>query len=293
MLSEKQVIELNKVISDSCVLVIQSCDAYEDVWEMFFSALSEHWPGCSLRIILNTETKTTSFGDLNIDDLNFNGDLSNPQWGEKLLNVLNHVEHEFVITLFDDFILEDRVNVEKILRCLDLMKRNENIGVFYFNNIPTTQIESFDEFYKLGRTTDYKVNSCPALWRKKILQEMTGTIDNPWAWEFFGSARAYGDKYEFYCATPDKEDVFVYQYQLGGAIRRGKWVEKVIIPAIKKYNLSLDSSVRGFASESLSEGKYSLGWKVKFIRLGFEMVGFKAMLPLLRAVLQKIKRTFQ
>lgn len=292
MLSTDENFELNRKISDSCVLVVQSCDAYEDVWSMFFSALSEHWPGCNLNIILNTETKTTTFGDLKINKINYNCNLTKPFWGERLLNVLKNIERDFIIVLFDDFILEEDVNLKKINYCIDMMNSNSDIGVFYFNNNPEAKIKSLNGFSKLGKFADYKVNSSPAIWRKTVLQEMTSVIDNPWAWEFFGSARAYGDKYEFHCSVPDEEDTFVYQYQLGGAIRRGKWVEAVILPAIKKYNLPLNPSIRGFSSESLSEGKYSFSWKVNFIRLGFKMVGFRAIIPLLKAILHKARRIF-
>ncbi|WBA13978.1 hypothetical protein [Salinivibrio proteolyticus] len=289
MLSQEQCLSINKTISESCVLVVQSCDAYEDVWDMFFSALSENWPGCTLDIILNTETKVKTFGSLKLNTENVNRTLSQPHWGQRLLNVLNHVEKDYIITLFDDFILEDKVNILKIKQCIELMEENRRLGVFYFNNIPNTHIASYDGFFRIGKTTDYKVNSSPALWRKTVLQEMTGEIDNAWAWEFFGSARAYGDKYEFHCAIPSQEDVFVYQYDLGGAIRRGKWVEKVVSPAVKKYDLSLDPELRGYANAFSREDKYSFKWKVNFVLLGLRMVGVKAFVPLIRAVYTKIR----
>ncbi|MGL5485105.1 MAG: hypothetical protein ACRDC6_02305 [Shewanella sp.] len=293
MPSENENIALNEFISNSCVLVIQSCDAYEDVWQAFFSALREYWPNCKLEIILNTETKTVMFDSLNTNKVNRNSNLKNPYWGERLLNVLKFVDKEFVITLFDDFIIEDKVNVERIAYCINNMIENESIGVFYFNNVAITKNKHYDGFCKLNSITDYKVNSCPAIWRKKVLQEMTGVTDNPWAWEFFGSARAYGEKYEFHCVTQDSENVFVYQYQLGGAIRRGKWVRDVIMPAIEKYDLLLEPSIRGFSSASLTDDKYSISWKVNFIKLGFKMVGVKAVIPLLFAVSHKIKRVLQ
>jgi hypothetical protein len=174
-----------------------------------------------------------------------------------------------------------------------MMESNRDIGVFYFLHCHGESDRAFGNYRKLGKTVDYKVNSCPALWRKSALEEVTGKIDSPWAWEFFGSVRAYSDKYEYYCVELDSEDTFVYQYQLGGAIRRGKWLRKVIEPAIEKYNLSLDPAIRGYASESLSEGKYSLKWKIDFVTLGFKMVGLKALIPLFRGVVSKLKRTLQ
>ncbi|MBM7037715.1 hypothetical protein [Vibrio ulleungensis] len=280
-------------LANSCVLLVQSCDAYEDVWEMFFSALADHWKHCDLEIILNTETKTTVFSGLNINTRNYCGDYQAASWGDRLLHVLSQVDKEYVVTLFDDFILEGEVNETKLNHCLTLLEANQNIAAFYFNNIPGESSQGYEGFRKLGKTTDYKVNSCPAIWRKSALEEVTGKIDSPWAWEFFGSVRAYGDKYEYYCAEQDCENTFIYQYQLGGAIRRGKWVEKVCDPAIQKYNLQLDPLIRGYASESLSEGKYSLKWKIDFMLLGLRMVGPRALIPLLRGVMSKVKRVLR
>lgn len=278
-------------ISERCAIVVQSCDAYEDVWDMFFSALREYWPDCDVEIILNTETKTKTFDGLCLNKSNPNVPNNIQLWGARLLNVLNSTDKEFVITLFDDFILEDIVNVTKLIKCLEWMKADPNIAAFYFCHNPEESTPSFDGFLKLGQKVDYRVNSAPALWRKDKLIEVTGEIDTPWAWEFFGSARTYDKPYEFHCAAPDKEDTFIYQYRLGGAIRRGKWVERVVVPAIEKYNISLDTNLRGFASESLSEGKYSLRWKIDFFILGFRMVGLRAMLLLLRVIKKKLLRS--
>lgn len=280
-------------IADSCVLLVQSCDAYEDVWEMFFSALLEYWKDCKVDIILNTETKTVVFNGLNINKNNYCKYKQYSSWGERLLDVLGRIEKKYVITLFDDFILEGKVNENKIVECLRYMEENKTIGAFYFNNIPGNTKESYEDFIQLDKTADYKVNSCPAIWRKSVLQSVTGSMDSPWAWEFFGSVRAYGNEYEYYCAKLGAEDTFIYQYQLGGAIRRGKWVKAVVSPAIKKYNLSLDPTIRGYASNSLSEGKYSFKWKVDFVLLGVRMVGVKAFIPLFRAILLKIERLWK
>ena len=37
------------------VIIINTCDAYNDVWELFFKAFDEYWPRCEYPIILNTE----------------------------------------------------------------------------------------------------------------------------------------------------------------------------------------------------------------------------------------------
>lgn len=273
-----------------CTIIINSCDSYEDVWLPFFSALKDMWPNCPYRIILNTEHKSFSFDGLQISTLNLKTEEGNKPWGWRLRKTLSLVDTQFTIALFDDFILEAPVNIEKINQCIQCMKEAPEITVFYFNNIPGTNTSDprFTDFELVGQRNDYRLNSAPAIWRTQRLIALTGELDSPWAWEFFGSARTYRDNNQFYCARIGTEDTFVYNYSLGGAIRRGKWVLSVITPAVEKYNISVDFAQRGIASESISDGKYSLRWKIDFFLLGFKMIGFPAFIFLYRVLVKKI-----
>jgi hypothetical protein len=274
----------------NCTILVNSCDNYEDVWLPFFHAFNDMWPNCSCKIVLNTEHKTFKFGGLDIVTLNLARIDGEKPWGWRLRKALSLVDTEFVVSLFDDFILEAPVNLEKLGRCIQDMQENPDITTFYFNNIQGPNIRDglHDGFELTGKKNDYRLNSAPAVWRTKELFRLTGESDSPWAWEFFGSARTYTSNNRFYCAHIDMEDTFIYNYAMGGAIRRGKWVLNVIAPAIKKYNLPLDIEKRGIASESLSDGKYSLKWKIDFFLLGFKMIGFKAFIFLYRVLIKKL-----
>ena len=278
-------------INESCAIIINSCDAYEDVWKLFFSALKENWKECDLEIFLNTESKLFKFDGLKLNQVNTYHTLGlKKAWGGRLLDTLKSIDKEFVIALFDDFVLEDTVNVDKIKQCILWMKNKKEIAVFYFNNIPGKNIDDglFSDFELLGKRNDYRLNSAPAIWRRERLIAFTGEIDNPWAWEFFGSARTYGKADHFYCAKITKENTFVYNYSLGGAIRRGKWVASVVRPLLKKYNLNIDLNQRGITPESLNEGKYSLKWKVDFFILGFKMIGPQVFIFIYRIFKKKL-----
>lgn len=285
--------KLDKIqnIDEDCAIIVNSCDSYQDVWELFFCALKENWKDCNLDIFLNTETKLFKFDDLRLNEANAyaQSGLKKP-WGGRLLETLRGINKKFVISLFDDFVLEGEVDVEKIKQCISWMKEHDDIAVFYFSNIPGKNSDDtrFPEFELMGARSDYRLNSAPAIWRREKLIAFTGEIDNPWAWEFFGSARTYNGLDRFYCAKLGHEDVFIYNYNLGGAIRRGKWVSSVVTPLIKKYKLQIDLSKRGVASESLDQGKYSLKWKIDFFVLGFRMVGLSVFIFIFRVLKKKL-----
>lgn len=274
-----------------CAIVVNSCDSYEDVWALFFAALKDNWRDCDLDIYLNTETKVFHYDGLKLNRINLYAQKNkNKAWGGRLIDTLSGIDKEFVITLFDDFVLEEKVNVGKICMNIQQMLQDPKLSVFYYNNITGRNIDDhrYAEFELVGPKNDYRLNSFPALWRREKLISFTGEIDSPWAWEAFGTYRTFNSSDLFYCAKKNFENTFVYRYELGGAIRRGKWVPSVVNPLLDKYNLKIDLNKRGLASESLSEGKYSLKWKIQFFLLGLRMVGFKALIFIFRAIRNKL-----
>jgi len=271
-----------------CTIVINTCDAYNDVWKLFFNAFDEHWSNCAYDIVLNTEklkcelsyVKTHNFHDLaGIDN-----------WGKRFRKTLQDIDSEYVIMLYDDFILEGKVNQEKIKQCSTWLDKNPNVCVFYFIPSENENIDDnkFDGFERLPLKADYKLNSAPAIWRRNKLIEYIDEKDSPWAWEYFGSYRAYNKDSLFYSVKKENEDIYPYNYSMGGAIYRGKWVSKVVIPLIEKYKLNIDLSKRGL-TEKLGEGnKRSLKWKIDFLVLGYNMIGFGVLLFLFRIIRKKV-----
>lgn len=276
--------------ANNCTVVVNSCDNYEDVWLPFFVALTSNWGNCPYKIVLNTESKEFYFNGSNISTLSHINPKEKDNWGKRLRTLLKHIDTEYVILLFDDFIMEDSVSQAKIDKCLNWMENDSNITVFYFLNTigKNIQDERFEGFERVPQRQNYRLNSSPALWRKEKLLQFTGNIDNPWAWEFFGSARTYKDKSLFYCANIDAEDTFIYNYKLGGAIHRGKWVKSVIDPIINKYNLKIDLSLRGIEDETLKIYKHSLKWKFHFLYIGFKMIGLDIIIFIYRAIKKRI-----
>lgn len=278
--------------NNDCTIIVNSCDDYEDVWIPFFTVLNSMWKDCPYKIILNTESKKFEFDKLKIDTLQlFNGN-DKDYWGKRLRLTLDEIDSEFVIMLFDDYILEGKVNIDKIEKCINWMKKDKNIAVFYFSNSSGINIldNKYKDFELVGLKNDYKLNTAPAIWRKEKLKEYTGMFDTPWAWEFFGSARTYTDSALFYCANIGKEDTFIYNYKLGGAIHRGKWVKSIIEPVVIKYKLNINLNNRGFENESLEIYNHSLIWKIKFLYTGFKMIRFKVAIYLFRAIKKRMMR---
>lgn len=276
-------------MESNCTILVNSCDAYEDLWQPFFVLFDHYWKNCPYNIILNTEHKKFDYEGLNIKSLNLLSQTDKDLWGKRLRETLKKIDTKYVISIFDDFFLEKDIDQELIEECIKRMDEDDKISVIYLMKLPCKSSDDsrFDNLELVGAKVNYRLNSAPAIWRKDKLLEYTGNKDTPWAWEFFGSARTYGKKDLFYC-TKQENNIYCFKSELGGAIHRGKWVKSIIEPVIKEYNIDIDLSQRGIEDENKTEYKHSIGWNLKFLLTGFRMINFKVSIFLWRAIKKRI-----
>ena len=280
----------------SVVIVVNSCDAYSDLWDLFFLCMSDYWGGCEYPIILNTESKCYSLPvGMNFEvRVHQYASGSTDHWGARLLSTLNGTEAEFVIVLYDDFFLNAPVIQERLMEYLGLMSGSPAIDVIYLTKLlgvekgPARE----DGLAVVNPTADYRLNSSPAIWRKDALIKFTGRQDNPWAWEYFGSYRTFSEKSIFLAIADSGCDVYPYDYRKGGAIYRGKWVKEVINPIIEKHNLTLDLEERGTVDSAIFP-KRNIYWKLSFFATGFRMIGYKIFYAIYKIIGRKFSNWFR
>lgn len=267
-------------------IVVNSCDAYSDVLELFFAALQDQWPDCPYPIVINTENNNYERFPATVHN---SGAKGADKWGERLRGTLQSTSSEFVLMLCDDFILEAAVSLEGLESALDLLQGDETSAVVYLINTSLPVVEPGDSnmYLEVRDGSDYRLNSAPGIWRKRDLLNYTEPNDNPWAWEVFGSYRTYRDGKSFYTLNPKFTDVYPYDYRKGGAIYRGKWVRSVVLGMFDKYELDVDPLLRGYSEEGSYEPR-SLWWKLSFMATGYRMVGLKSLLFVYRYMREKI-----
>lgn len=277
----------NKSILRNLTIVVNTCDAYSDVLPLFFAAFNEYWPNCEFPVVINTEAN--SYFGYPASTHNFKSKEGSDQWGARLRSTLQSIDSEFVVMLYDDFILEAPVDLLGLKAAINLLLEDHTASVVYITktSLPVVNRGNNQQFATVVDGSDYKLNSAPGVWRRKDLLKYTGLNDNPWAWEVFGSYRTYGNGKYFFTPRINMNDIYPYNYTKGGAIYRGKWVRKVVEEKIGKYNLDIDTSVRGYYEGRESEAR-SLKWKIDFMMIGFEMVGIKSFIFIFRYVRAKL-----
>jgi hypothetical protein len=267
-------------------IVVNTCDAYHDVLGIFFHAFRDFWSDCPYSVVINTETLTYSHPARVHHHTSPDG---GDDWGARLLSTLSSINSEYVMMLYDDFILDAPVSNRRIEQAVSLLQTHANAVVVYLIDtaMPLRDADTDEPFIVLKDRIEYRLNSAPAIWRKQSLMAYTDFGDTPWAWEVFGSYRSWGDGKTFYSLNPKDSDVYPYDYGKGGAIYRGKWVREVVEKVAEKYPLKIDWSLRGFSSQSVFE-KRSFMWKLRFMQTGFRMVGWKALYFIMNYVKEKM-----
>jgi hypothetical protein len=267
---------MNQKIKDvDLTIVVNTCDAYHDVLKIFFYALQEYWPELPYPVVINAESNAYSYS---AQVHNFHSGTGVDDWGSRVRSTLASIDTEFVMMLYDDFILDRHVDGQRVQAALNLLKSQPNAAVTYLTNtsLPIVSISGESQFIPLRKKINYRLNSAPAIWRKQALMAYTAAGDTPWAWEVFGTYRTWADERVFYALNPLKSDIYFYNYSKGGAIYRGRWVREVVDKVSQKYPLDIDWSKKGFSSDTVFE-KRSLMWKIRFMQKGFSMVGYKAI----------------
>jgi hypothetical protein len=256
-------------------IVVNTCDAYYDVLGIFFHAFQDCWPDCPYPVVINTESRTYTHP---ARVHHYTSPSGSDDWGGRLRATLSTIDSEFVMMLYDDFILDAPVSHERVHHALGLLLAEPSAAVTYLidSALPLSSTDTDDVFVALKDRVDYRLNSAPAIWRKQALMEYTQPGDTPWAWEVFGTYRTWGDGRVFYSLNPNQVDIYPYNHNKGGAIYRGKWVREVVDMVAQKYSLNIDWSLRGFSPDTVFE-KRSFMWKLRFMYTGFRMVGFKAL----------------
>lgn len=251
--------------SSDITIIINSCDAYNDVLELFLKAFEEYWPDNIYPLIINTESSNL---------LSYNADQKlRKNWGERLIDILQKVNTPYVIMLFDDFILESTVDSSRINTAIHILEGDPDSSVFYLNFLCIeNNIDDPDADYRLlSDNVDFRLNSAPAIWKKEDLVTFTKPIDNPWSWEVFGSYRTFNKNKNFYSTSSQTKNIFNFNDKKGGAIYRGKWVKDVVYGKDIKYKLNIDFEKRGFINYNEKINR-SLKWKIDFIILGFRSI---------------------
>lgn len=235
-----------------CTLLVSSCDAYEDILDIFFELLHKYWPSLNYQIILSTETLNYCNKYFNI--INIHPQNINCAWTTRISECLKQIKSKYVILILDDFFLYDYVNVEKLGNCLNWMENESKITSFIFYPIyGATEPCNYEGFRKIKKETIYNtIAAILGLWRKnELLKYMEGHQESIWEWEK-NATEINKNKYkkdEIYITKNIEDNIFPYDFAKYGLFS-GQWLK----PTKKMFDnlkIKVNYNKRGFYNEAL------------------------------------------
>lgn len=269
---------MKEEINDKFVILINTCDKFEDCWHPFFKLFSKYWPDYNGKIYLNTEYKNFAFPGLDIICtkvclVNKIPKEKRATWSQCLKWALQQIDTDKLLYMQEDYFLCDYVRVGEINKFIDLMNENPEISCIQLTNggIPAINISKFNFLFR-SNPDYFSYASCQAsLWDKEVLISLIRDHETAWNFEWWGSKRAKYLKYDFLVVDPesysDKNQICPY---LMTGIIGGKWY-KPVIELFKKHQIEIDFTERGFYDEDLKptirkriKTKLSI-WKFKSI----------------------------
>lgn len=254
---------MNSTLNQKITVLINSCDDYEDLWIPFFTLFKKYWNPKGIRILLNTESKSFQFKDLDIECIH----PENPKdaYGKRMIHALSQIKTPYVIPLLDDFFLRKEVNTDLITQIIKWMDHDKHIAYFNCDCTETFydyEVDKYPGFKRIPKGNEYTLNMQAAVWRTKKLLDYWLPDVSPWEWECFTNLCAARNKRDkFYCVTDLKNGFCDYGFCLQGmGVFRGKWVKNDVVPLFEKENIHVDFSKRGFYSP---KDNYSIPLEVR------------------------------
>lgn len=243
MLENKQI-----MLRDKLTVLVNSCDAYEDLWIPFFTLYRKYWDDKSVRLLFNTESKDFSFDGLQIECIHCN----DSRYGARMLNALSQIETEYVLILLDDFFLRSSVDLNRIFQITQWMDNDAEIACFNSECLDVYadwEVDRCPGFRRVPPGNPYILNMQGAIWRTACLKKYWRPHVSPWEWEEYGSVLQL--KYpqdKFYFIYDPNMTFLKYGHHRTGdiwGVYRGKWVLEDVVPLFEKENISVDFSKRG------------------------------------------------
>ena len=204
------------------ILVI-SCDAYSDVWDVFFKSFNRQWKNCPLKLNLLSNHK--SYNSHQVNTIKVGEDIS---WSDNLLRGIQDIKNDYILVLLDDLFLINKISNGYFYQISNWIHEN---NPNYLRLCISHKPNYFDDLIgEIPKITPYKTSTMPCIWKKSVLKDLLKEGESAWDFEINGSKRAYQyDK--FYAVYND----FI-KYKNG--IIKGKW-RRSIVKEKNNYGLKI------------------------------------------------------
>ncbi|MFC5453938.1 hypothetical protein [Prosthecobacter fluviatilis] len=167
----------SKPNTQNVATVISSCDAYSDLWPVFFHFFFKHWPESPFPIYLISNRR--HYKDPRVITVTVGEDKS---WSDNLITALQSIKEENLFVWLDDFLVDRKIDTAEMLSCVEQL---DQVGGKYL---------ALDQFGDLGAPVEdgwlrqieggnLRAGLNLSLWKKAFLSQILAPNCSIWAAE--------------------------------------------------------------------------------------------------------------
>lgn len=230
-------------------VLVNSCDAYSDLWEYYFYFVNRYWTTCPYQFYMNTEMLQCNFST-NIGKVITLNMSKKRKWSGRFLAALDKIKENYVIVMCEDSFFFDKVRQDLLLDCEEMVKKDPSIGCISFDQHipdPFSLGKHGQQFRQRSLKEAYLATAYCTLWKKTYLKKILRQSESPWEFELFGTIRARHYKEKQMVVNQGMPLVFPFEVKgnSGCGVSGGKWT-KGNIALFAKHGLQCDFEKRGF-----------------------------------------------
>lgn len=175
---------------------VLSCDNYADVWEPYGLLMKKFWPDCPFDKYF--ATNEVAYSNHGFESILLGPDIS---WGhglKTLVTKLIEMEYEYAFIAFDDFLLIDKVNNEKLISIINnfLSINGNSLRMIPYNSPKKRRYNNY--FAEVYNGVPYRMTLGFNLWNLNTLNLLINENESAWEFEKNGVIRSF--EYDgFYC----------------------------------------------------------------------------------------------
>lgn len=166
-------------LSSKLTLMIQTCEAFSDLWEPHFQLLAENWPDRPVRTLLVTDSPTEcTFPGIDVISTG-----AGDHMPARLAASLPRVQTDYILLTLDDYFPIRPISTENLSRLVSIMDAEKLDYVRLFSQPNSFRKSRHTGLYEIDLTENYAVNLYPGLWRREfLLQTLLPALDI-WTYE--------------------------------------------------------------------------------------------------------------
>jgi hypothetical protein len=210
-------------------IAVLSCDKYKDLWAPFFELFFKNWPDCPYDVMLFANKE--SFSDARVKTV-----LSGPDhdWSSSVKACLKQIDYDYVMLLFDDGFIMNKVDQKKISELVSFIELNKP-DYQKFTAVPKPDIRINSKIGKYLPTTHYR-NGLMSIWKRETLLSLLVEGESAWAFELNGLKRS----------APLEHFYGVYEeyFDFLHGVEKGLWYQRSV-KILQKQGIKIDLAARG------------------------------------------------